>query len=241
MVEVKIKFLVSGKGQCKLSGFTWSGPRHCLHTEIARPVTGVWQKKIPHLQNRNTSLYFVTFPGSLEQCAPCDSGRVISRCSFGQSVKQGLCTVLLLKLQPSSRCSFGRTNTRAPWDEVLRIKGSRTSPFCFLLSQELVFCYAKDLLALCCWKYGKILGTSNWFSLRVRMLLVRSRKSFFQHPWHDENTPLSPIPLHFPLCLPESSKNNKSASLLSAHGFCLEEDYLQANNRWLPVKKSSVF
>lgn len=150
--------------------------------------------KIPHLQNRSTPSYFSTFLGSLEQSLWLGVGGFqmlfwsVSQAGTAHSAASQIATLLMLLIQQNKfSCSLW-------WS--LRMKGSRTSPFCFLLSQELGLCYAKDLFALHYWKYKKILGTRNSrFSLRVRMLPLQSRKSSFQHPWHDENMPF-PLPSH---------------------------------------------
>lgn len=121
MCRVKIKFSVLVKGQYNLRGFYMkvSAPLSaCLGSLVCdshKYLKGVWQ---PYIQNRNIALYFSTFTGNLEQSAPCDSGLVLSRFSFGQSFKRGQCTVLLLKLQTFSHCPFRRTNTHTPWDEA---------------------------------------------------------------------------------------------------------------------------
>lgn len=69
----------------------------------------------------------------------------------------------------------------------LRIKGSRTSLFCSLLSQELGLCYAKIYWLYSAGSTKYYLSTRNRLSLIVNMLPVQIRKRSFQHPWHDEN------------------------------------------------------
>jgi len=108
--------------------------------------------------------------------------------------------LMLLILQNKYSCSPG-------WN--LRIRSSRTSLHCFLVTRELGFCDAKDLLALWYW----ILGSG--FSLRVRDSLYRAQRARFRIPGIMRIFLPFSLPMLvgcFPSCLPQTTKNNKFTS-----------------------------
>lgn len=177
---------------------------------------------------------------SLEKCTACDSGRVVSRCSFCQSVKQGLRTVLLLKLQP---CSWAHSAEQIP--VLPGFKKKRQQDFPILLPT------GSGAWASLCQRFTVfiLLEVQEDSGYKTQQIFSWSKDAPFTEQeelpsaslaWWEYGS-LSPTSVWLPLYIPESTQNNKPSSLLPMHRFCLEEDHLQADNEGSSSKKTTIF